>query len=196
MGYRHYFYLVKKSDIEKCNNISLNELKRQYGNADSGYIDFDEIFPRTEVFEFGKLYYEDTAERIYNTGKPLFGDKDCQECFEDYCPFVVGKEGLLEAIKIYKEKVINAYQSLLGDGQEVQYPLGITMTEDIPEYEKMKSFVNDRIFWIQKYHFEDIDETNKYKVSKSYIYEHAIFNLIHLLKVIDWDNETILFYGW
>lgn len=195
MGYRHYFYLVKKSDVEKCNIIVFDELKRQYGDADSGYIDFDEIFPRTEIFEFGKLYYEDTAERISNTGKPLFGDKDCQEYFEDYYPFVVGKEGLLEAIKIYKEKAISAYQSLLGDGQEVQYPLGITMTEDISEHDKMKKFVKGRLYWLQN-QFENIDESNKYKVSRSYIYEHAIFNLIHLLKVIDWDNETILFYGW
>lgn len=194
MGYRHYFYLVKKSDVEKCNNISFSELKRQYGDAD-GYMDFDDILPQIEIFEFGKLYYDDTAERIYKTGKPLFGDKECQEYFEDYNPFIVGKEGLLEAIKIYKGKVINAYKSLLGNGQEVQYPLGITMTEDIPEYEKMKSFVNDRIFWIQSY-FEDINETNKYAVTTSYMYEHSIFNLIHLLKVIDWDNETILFYGW
>lgn len=194
MGYRHYFYLVKKSDIEKCNNISFSELKRQYGDAD-GYMDFDDILPQIEIFEFGKLYYDDTAERIYNTGKPLFGDKDCQEYFEDYYPFVVGKEGLLEAIKIYKEKIISAYKSLLGDGEEVVYPLGITMTKDISEHDKMKRFVDDRIFWIQNY-FEDIDETNKYAVSASYMYEHAIFNLIHLLKVIDWDNETILFYGW
>lgn len=194
MGYRHYFYLVKKSDVEKCNNIVFNELKRQYGDID-GDMDLDKIIPQTEIFEFGKLYYDDTAERIYKTGKPLFGDKECQEYFEDYYPFVVGKDGLLEAIKIYKEKVISAYQSLLGDGQEVQYPLGITMTKDISEYDKMKNFVNDRIFWIQNY-FEDIDETNKYKVSVSYMYEHSIFNLIHLLKVIDWDNETILFYGW
>ena len=194
MGYRHYFYLVKKSDVEKCNNIVFDELKRQYGDAD-GYIDFDKVFPRTEVFEFGKLYYEDTAERIYNTGKPLFGDKECQKYFDDYYPFVVGKEGLLEAIKIYKEKAISAYQSLLGDGQEVQYPLGITMTEDISEHDKMKKFVEGRIYWLQN-QFENIDESNKYKVSRSYIYEHAIFNLIHLLKVIDWDNETILFYGW
>lgn len=195
MGYSHYFYLVKKSDIEKCNNISFSELKRQYGDADSSFIDFDEIFPRIEIFEFGKLYYEDTAIRIYKTGKPLFEDKECQEYFEDYCPFVVGKEGLLEAIKIYKENVINAYKSLLGDGQEVQYPLGITMTENISEHEKMKNSVNNRISRIQN-SFEDIDETNKYAVSASYMYEHAIFNLIHLLKVIDWNNETILFYGW
>ena len=194
MGYSHYFYLVKKSDTEKCNNISFSELKRQYGDAD-GYMDFDDILPQIEIFEFGKLYYDDTAERIYKTGKPLFGDKECQEYFEDYNPFIVGKEGLLEAIKIYKEKVINAYKSLLGDGQEVQYPLGITMTENISEHDKMKNFVNDRILWIQNY-FEDIDETHKYAVSASYMYEHAIFNLIHLLKVIDWNNETILFYGW
>ena len=60
MGYRHYFYIVKKSDVERCNNIVFDELKRQYGDAD-GYIDFDEVFPRTEVFEFGKLYYEKCA---------------------------------------------------------------------------------------------------------------------------------------
>lgn len=194
MGYRHYFYLVKKSDVEKCNNIVFSELKRQYGDID-GDMDLDKIIPQTEIFEFGKLYYDNTAERIYNTGKPLFGDKDCQEYFEDYYPFVVGKNGLLEAIKIYKEKIISAYKSLLGDGEEVVYPLGITMTEDISEHDKMKRFVDDRIFWIQNY-FEDIDETNKYAVSASYMYEHAIFNLIHLLKVIDWNNETILFYGW
>lgn len=194
MGYRHYFYLVKKSDVEKCNNIVFSELKRQYGDID-GDMDLDKIIPQTEIFEFGKLYYDNTAERIYNTGKPLFGDKDCQEYFEDYYPFVVGKNGLLEAIKIYKEKIISAYKSLLGDGEEVVYPLGITMTEDISEHDKMKRFVDDRIFWIQNY-FEDIDETNKYAVSASYMYEHLIFNLIHLLKVIDWDNETILFYGW
>ena len=194
MGYRHYFYLVKKSDVEKCNNIVFSELKRQYGDID-GDMDLDKIIPQTEIFEFGKLYYDNTAERIYNTGKPLFGDKDCQEYFEDYYPFVVGKDGLLEAIKIYKEKIISAYKSLLGDGEEVVYPLGITMTEDISEHDKMKRFVDDRIFWIQNY-FEDIDETNKYAVSASYMYEHLIFNLIHLLKVIDWDSETILFYGW
>lgn len=194
MGYRHYFYLVKKSDVEKCNNIVFNELKRQYGDID-GDMDLDKIIPQTEIFEFGKLYYDDTAERIYKTGKPLFGDKECQEYFEDYYPFVVGKDGLLEAIKIYKEKVISAYQSLLGDGQEVQYPLGITMTENISEHEKMKNSVNNRISRIQN-SFENIDETNKYAVSASYMYEHAIFNLIHLLKVIDWNNETILFYGW
>lgn len=194
MGYRHYFYLVKKSDVEKCNNIVFSELKRQYGDID-GDMDLDKIIPQTKIFEFGKLYYDNTAERIYNTGKPLFGDKDCQEYFEDYYPFVVGKDGLLEAIKIYKEKIISAYKSLLGDGEEVVYPLGITMTKDISEHDKMKRFVDDRIFWIQNY-FEDIDETNKYAVSASYMYEHAIFNLIHLLKVIDWDNETILFYGW
>lgn len=194
MGYRHYFYLVKKSDVEKCNNIVFSELKRQYGDID-GDMDLDKIIPQTEIFEFGKLYYDNTAERIYNTGKPLFGDKDCQEYFEDYYPFVVGKNGLLEAIKIYKEKIISAYKSLLGDGEEVVYPLGITMTEDISEHDKMKRFVDDRIFWIQNY-FEDIDETNKYAVSASYMYEHLIFNLIHLLKVIDWDSETILFYGW
>lgn len=108
MGYRHYFYKVNRSDVEKIKNLSINELKKEYGDTD-GYVDIHELIPQKQIHEFGKLYYDDTAIQLYETGKPLFNNEN---------------------------------------------------------------------------------------VTHSWEYEYSIFNLIFLLKTIDWEKETILFYGW
>ena len=92
MGYRHYFYLVKK---EECNSIAYMTFeevtewcKKMHPNAlqsveDEPYINFHEMFDQRRVFEFGKLYYDDTAERICNKGTPLFARAETQECFSE-----------------------------------------------------------------------------------------------------------------
>lgn len=104
MGYRHYFYKVNRSDVEKIKNLSINELKKEYGDTD-GYVDIHELIPQKQIHEFGKLYYDDTAIQLYETGKPLFNNEDVMECFDNYVPFVVGEEGLLKAIEIYRDKI-------------------------------------------------------------------------------------------
>lgn len=138
---------------------------------------------KTEIFEFGKLYFDDTAERIYSKGIPLFEKQEVQEYLSDYSPFVVGKDGLLEAIKIYEEKVLKYYKSLLSDDEE-------------PRQSKMLECVENKIRTLSVFGLANTDETNKMKVTSSWEYEHSIFNLVHILKTIDWDKDTILFYGW
>lgn len=197
MGYRHYFYKVKKADVDKIKGLNVTELKAKFGDEDEDVSMFNaEMLPRAEVFEFGKLYWDNTADRIYKKGVPLFDNEETQNYFDDYVPYIVGKEGLREAIKIYHENVVECYKSLLGDGRTIRYILGIIIKKaKINEYKKMEKFINDRLFWVERF-FEDTDENNPYQVSASYCYEHSIFNLVHLLKTIDWGNETILFYGW
>ena len=99
MGYRHYFFKADKKDVEMVMDLSYQQLKEKY--ADNDYIDLDNVISHEEIYDFGKLHYEDTAEQIYNTGKPLFMDKECMECFSDYKPYEVGKDGLIKAIEIY-----------------------------------------------------------------------------------------------
>lgn len=205
MGYRHYFYLVKKSEVEAVKDMTFNELF-EYAKTCGVEVYEDErwfnwrdsrILDTTEVFEFGKLYWDDTADRIYNTGVHLFNDEAMQEYVSDYVPYVVGKEGLLEAIKIYQEKIVKYYTDLLTDGQDYNLPLGLTLRkEDVKSADKIIEHFTDKIHSLSYRDIANVDEENKWRVTTSWEYEHSIFNLVHLLKTIDWETETLLFYGW
>lgn len=204
MGYRHYFYKVNKADIDIIKDMNYDELyeyAKQKGckdiNDEDKYIYFNEdrFLNKQEVFEFGKLYWEDTAEKIYNTGTPLFTNKETFKKFEDEYPYVVGKDGLLKAIEIYQEKILNYYKGLLVDGDEAIGPFGIVIPQpQIKCIDKLTEEVRDKIFWNNK-GIVDLDET-KPCVTSTWLYEYSIFNLVFLLKTIDWEKETLLFYGW
>lgn len=207
MSYRHYFYKVPLTEIKTVENMEYNELCKyaQEHNAECELDEGEEWFNfndkaflnKEEIFEFGKLYWDDTAERIYNTGKPLFNKDDTQEMFADYVPYVVGKAGLLEAIKIYREKIINFYKDLLIDDEEYINNFFVDVRrKEIKSEEKMKNFVRNQIIEFDYCDFVNIDETKNWCVTSSWQYEYSIFNLVHILKTIDWDRDTILFYGW
>lgn len=184
MGYRHYFYLVDKSEVENVKDLdmkSLTEYAAKQGaelyEEGEGFCFSDDVFMRkTQVFEFGKLYWDDTADKIYKTGLPLFAKPEVQTFFDDYVPFVVGKEGLIEAIKIYHKKARDYYNGLKSDAD-------------------IKTHIREKVNNL-RFEIADVDESNKWKVCKSWEYEHAIFNLAHLLKMIDWEKQTLLFYGY
>lgn len=203
MGYRHYFYKVSKAEVETVKDMDYAQLKgyvKDRGGKvveEDDWVDLDDVLSQTEVHEFGKLYWDDTANRIYSKGVPLFTKKETQDHFEDYVPYVVGKEGMLEAISIYQEDVLNYYKSLLVDGEERRLPLGITLTvDDVKSIDKVVSLIEDKVRSISYRGLVNIDEDNKWQVTPSWEKEHSIFNLVHILKSIDWEKDTLLFYGW
>lgn len=203
MGYRHYFYKVSKVEVETVKDMDYAQLKnyvKERGGQvveEEDYINFDDVLSQTKVHEFGKLYWDDTASRIYSKGVPLFTKKETQDHFEDYVPYVVGKEGMLEAISIYQEDVLNYYKSLLVDGEERRLPLGFTLTvDDVKSIDKVVSHIEDKVRSISYRGLVNIDEDNKWQVTPSWEKEHSIFNLVHILKSIDWEKDTLLFYGW
>lgn len=203
MGYRHYFCKVKKADVETIKDMDYEQLKKYVADRggevidDENYVNFDDVISQTDLHEFGKLYWDNTAERIYDKGTPLFSKKETQDAFGYYNPYIVGKEGLLEAISIYQEKVLNYYKGLLVDGEERQLPLGITLTvEDVKSIDKVLEHLRYKIEKISYCGIANIDEDRKWQVTSSWEYEHSIFNLVHILKSIDWQEDTILFYGW
>lgn len=202
MGYRHYFYLVDKSKCEEVKNMTLNELcdyaKSKGVEGGDGWFSFNDnkFLDKKEIFEFGKLYWDDTADRIYSKGEPLFTDKEVQEDVSDYDPYVVGKPGVLEAIEIYKRKIIEAYKNLLVDGGKQFLPGGFFIErDDIKSIDKIRDFITEKLKWWERLGAIDLDETHE-SISGSWQYEHQIFELVRLYKSIDWETKTVLFYGW
>lgn len=203
MGYRHYFYKADKAEVDKVKDMTYDQLfsyAKEKGceiYEEENYFDFSDkkFLNQKEVFEFGKLYYEDTDEQIYATGTPLFSKKEVFDRFRDYCPYVVGKAGLLKAIEIYQKKILDYYKGLLVDGDEAIGPFGIVIPQpQIKSVDKLIEYVRDKIFWNNR-GIVDLEET-KPCVTSAWLYEYSIFNLVFLLKTIDWEKETLLFYGW
>lgn len=190
MGYKYYFYKVKLKDVNKIKNLSLNELEEIFCGDDDEYIDFDKVIDKKEIFELGKLYWDNTAEEIYSTGVPLFANSEVMREFEYYYPYVVGKEGLLKAIEIYQDKIIEYLEDCMLDTYD---EFG---KEPVTSKEKIEEDIVDRWKYWKSKDVLNLNEENKELVTNSWLYEYSIFNLVHLLKTTDWEKETILFCGW
>ena len=205
MGYRHYFCLVDIEECDKVEHMSYNEFAKYCAKKhpdsienddDENFVWFPETLGQEEVFGFGKLYYDDTAERIYSHGRPLFALKETQDAFFEYKPYRMGKDGMLEAIEIYKQKIIDHYKGLFEDGAVQILPFGIEIKRDeIKSTDKLIDAARDQLLWWEKLGVIDLDESHE-AISKSWLYEHQIFELVRLYKSIDWDKKCLLFYGY
>ena len=204
MGYRHYFYLVDKKDVELVKDKTHEELvqiAKTYGadvDEEDGYFYFNDkkFMNKTEIYEFGKLYWDDTVERIYSKGVPLFEKEEVQECFCDYAPYVMGQDAMLDAIDIYKKKIVDYYKSLIVDGDTREFDYFYTIKpEDIKDMGDIVWHIQDMLWWWDRMGVLDTDLENE-RISNSWMFEHQIFELTRLYKTIDWENKCLLFYGW
>lgn len=195
MGYRHYFYEVNIADCYIVKPLEYSALmeycKERYPKSvdddpDENYIDIHEILNQKRIFEFGKLYWDDTVEKIQACGQPLFDIEATQKAFEHYNPYMMGKEGLLKAIEIYKGKIINYYKSLLVDDKDYR-----ALTSPA----KLRDYVEDMLDWWERFGVLDLNENHE-QISDSWKFEHQIFELVRLYKSINWKEKCLLFYGW
>lgn len=184
MGNRHFMYKVSKDLVNEIKSMTYEELAKKYKSNDE---EEEEIFylgnlPKEEICEFGRIYWDDTAERIISKGVPLFVRKEVMEKLSDYEPYVVGKTGLLEAINIYQNRVISTYKNLLVDHQDEK--------ASEKQQKHLKCILNE---WEQGFAI-NLNEKQK-RITSSWMYEYVLFELTRLLKTIDFEKDTILFYG-
>lgn len=193
MGYRNYLYKIEKKKANQIRNMTYKELKDKYKIDDEEYIDIFKILNldvnKDMVFEFGKLYWEDTIPRIQNTGKKLFKSKKLNEIFEDEKPYIVGEEALIESINIYKDKIKNLYTELLEKESQCK-----RKSEKIAILEK---HIKDYDFYWNKSLFDIVVlDKNENKICDSQLYEHLIWELVYQFKTIDFEKYDLIFLGW
>lgn len=199
MGYRHYFYKVENSLIETLHHIHKDAFYKW--GADIGLVDLDDEEPYLplykigeEFFSFGK-YYEN-ADEIQQNGKPLFADSKLSERYEEYEPFIVGKEAVLNAIEYQKGLIIKMYENMLLRTDEVR------LEEDYDERSKEKMYEEhlNSMYREWKNGFDkviaiNLDESNP-AITTSWKYEYSIFELVRLYKTTDWERYSLIFLGW
>ena len=98
---------------------------------------------------------------------------------------------MLKAIEIYKGKIKSYYENLLVDGAIKYLPFMIEVRDDsIKSMNKITELISNLEYIV------NLDESRKLKLTESYKYEYTILELVLLLKTIDWENETLIFFGW
>lgn len=203
MGYRHHLYIIPRETIGTVRNMSYEELKT-YAKArgkleeydgEEPYISFINLFDRNEFFCFGK-YYEN-AESIYKLGVPLFEKPETQAYFEDYAPFIVGKEAVVCAIEHYKQKVIAYYESLLMTQEQFDATHDEWERRGGQEKRIRTHLENQLSEWKNPYGLSPYNLSENFSnIVNAWLYEYEVFELAHQFKMMDWDNNTLLFYGW
>ena len=98
------------------------------------------------------------------------------------------KDDFKAVIEEYRQKIVNWLQSLLNpEDDEERKHLAI-------EHE-----IQDKIdSWSCKYFGIspiDLDESRE-RITGDWSYEYAIFELVRLYKIFDWENDDLVLVGW
>ena len=202
MGYRQYFERVKKEKLEEVRNLNLEELLK-YAKENGVEVDEEESWiyfldllkslDGVEVFGFGK-YYENASE-ICNLGTPMFRNEDVQTRYEDYFPYVVNKEAVACAIEWQRQKILTHFKTLLLDDEQYRKK---ERFDKRTKLERLEEEIRDKVSewecdWIKPY---NLDNEKNHCIVNSWLYEYTIFDLVRIYRDTDWDNETLIFYGY
>lgn len=187
MGYRNYLYKIPKKNVKELRNLTKQQMIEKYAE-DEGYASFHKMLEENNtkcIFEYGKLYWDDTIGRLHRTGERLFKDEDVNELFEEENIYLLGEKAIEETINIYKEKIIKMYDELLNNDE-------LNDKEIIEKYEE--HLKNYKLWWAR------LNALNLNKeeecICDGWLYEHRIFELVRLYKTIDFEEYDLLFMGW
>ena len=205
MGYRHYLYAVPKkqvAEIQACKtnddwcNFAENygyEVSRDYCDDGSGWLSPYKI--GTELYELGK--YSEIGCKLESERPSLFTSEELKKRYEDYGFALLTKDDFKAVIEAYRQKIIDWLQSLLNPEDNPIIPSKLSKEER--KHLAIEHSIEYKIdSWSGKY-FEispiDLDESRE-RITGDWSYEYAIFELVRLYKIFDWENNDLVLVGW
>lgn len=204
MGYRISLYCVPKTVVEKYSEYTEEDYEK------------DENF--FENLKKEKVKYDTLTDIISSDSNnkfstPLFKNKLGIE--DDMYFGTISKEQLLNIIKEVRENHISKWFSgrIVTDkevGETFRKPRALYLMKDEPWTPEEARKANQgewnhkALLWRshftdddnnEKYFNIDVDIKNKWSVSGSNLYEYLIFDLIHILKIFNWESDELICIG-
>lgn len=205
MGYRHYLYAVPKkqvSEIQACKtNDDLCKFAENYGyKVDWDYCDdgsgwFSPYKIGTDLYELGK--YSEIAFKLESERPSLFTSEELKERYSDYGFALLAKDDFKVVIEAYRQKIVEWFTYLLNpDESRID---SNKLSKEERKHLEWEHEIKDKLEkWSGKY-FDilpiDLNE-NRERITGDWSYEYAIFELVRLYKVFDWENNEIVLVGW
>lgn len=205
MGWRISLYRLPKQTADKWKNIT----EEQYHT--------EEVWDKMCKELISECIYYDTLTDIIceDRDKKLHSDFFVKNIDTDESAYItISKEQFLGIIEEVRQRIIRWFDGRkvnndeLGDYWKNPKSLytknGAPWTADSAMKENQKEWNDKASHWKirfkgkesdTEYHYMDIDLTDKWKVSGGWSYEYLIFDLIHIYKIFDWDNDVLLAIG-
>lgn len=207
MGYRNKIALLDKGVHVEIKDMTMDEIKNYWSNKtgeeidEDGYLYIPIYELSNEIYELGK-YCE--LDYLNEHKKDIFSKKEVEDYFNDGQEFkIIGKEGLLAIIEDYRLKVVKMYQDLINrmEKPEDEKTEDEKVTEMLhPEDSPLSHFKGKLREWDcelggRKFTPYQLNEKVNSVVS-SWKYEYQVFELVRLLKTIDFDKNELVLTGW
>jgi len=195
MGFRFSLYCVPRETVEKYQNITSEEYESNgvYDELTKEQVKYDTLTDILMHDSQGKF-----ADRLFNNKL----DIECDLSF-----VTISKEQLLNIIEEVRVNHILKWfdgrridnDTELGSewkkGQDVEKALRANQGEWNWKADRWKASWFDEDKGINSYLNINIDTNNKWIVSGGWSYEYLIFDLIHILKIFDWENDVLVAIG-
>lgn len=205
MGYRHYLYAVPKKQVAEIQECKTNEdwcnFAENYGyevdwnccDDDSGW--FSPYKIGTELYELGK--YSEIAFKLESERPSLFTSEELKERYSDYGFALLTKDDFKAIIEAYRQKIVEWFTYLLNpDESRID---SNKLSKEERKHLEWEYEIKDKLEkWSGKYFGIspiDLDE-NRERITGDWSYEYAIFELVRLYKVFDWENNELVLVGW
>ncbi len=183
MGWRVSLY---KADKETPIKIEYNE-DSKYPNIE---INGEEITydTATDVWCYLKENSEEFNKEIVN----LYENSDC-----DY--YTISKEGFKMLVLEFRRRIINYLEKVMyvHDHSDEKDSYNYWNTETLEDYVKA-----ELIYWKSEWdgydgekEYTELNFKNPFLVSGSWRYRNAIFDMVHIYKVFDWENYSMVVFG-
>jgi len=209
MGVRNGLYCVSKETVNGMNDMSYDcFMEKPYEETDQLFKKDEIIYDTLNGIENAVLYDEKYSSKLFSD--PMF-DEDTDRRYR-----IIGKEQfrniigkILEHIAEYKanNKIVfdketgkciigkkNWMFPMAGYGKEymnneiLEETLRIQNSNDELWSRPVEEISENKTF----HHFIDIDIDSKWTVSKAWDWQYAIFDFIHIYKVMDWEKDVIV----
>ena len=200
MGYRHYLYAVPKKQVVEIQACKTNDDWIDFAKRHGYRYDEDaEWFPPykvgKELYELGK--YSEIGFKLESKRPSLFASEELKKRYSDYGFALLTKDDFKAVIEAYRQKIINWLQSLLNPEDDPIIPSELSKEER--KRLTIEHEIQDKIdSWSGKYFGIspiDLDESRE-RITGDWSYEYAIFELVRLYKIFDWENDDVVLVGW
>ena len=180
MGYRLRLGRIAKIEREKYRGKTSEEVEQMIEEDLSPY----RLPEHEELYEIGKyVYFPDGQEEFYDFNIREEYESDFQ---------IMSKEGLKKIIEWYQSEVLDRYKELME----------LSEKDDQDSKDEVMGFFYRKIQdWDGKYdvHPYWLDQDKDHSdgaVVRSWSMEYAIFNLVHIYRYFDWENDYLIYSGW
>ncbi len=205
MGYRHYLYAVPKKQVAEIQACKTNEdwcsfadkygYKVNYSVCDDGSGWFSSYKVGKEIYELGK--YSEIGFKLESERPSLFTSEELKKRYSDYGFALLTKDDFKAVIEVYRQKIVEWLKSLLDPEDDPIIPSKLSKEErkrlaiELSIEDKLDSW-SGKYFGISPI---DLDESRE-RITDSWSYEYAIFELVRVYKVFDWENNELVLVGW